>query len=163
MILKSGNLIIKRTRNGKGVFANKNFVSGEKIIKIKGNKIDVDIFVNLSHKVRSNSFRLDYDTYLHPKGEVGYFFNHSCNPNSKIKKIRADLFLFSTKRIKNGSEIFFDYSTNTAEDDWWKMKCNCGEKSCRKIISKFNLLPKKLQDKYTKSKIVPEYILEIKD
>ena len=44
-------------------------------------------------------------------------------------------------------------------EDNWEMNCKCGSKNCRKIIKNFKYLPKKIQQKYIKLKIVPDYNL----
>ena len=163
MISESKNLIVRKTRNGKGLFIKKSFKPGQKIFQVRGKIIQEEKFVNLSHRIRSNSFRFDSKNYLSPKGETGNFLNHSCNPNCTVKKVKNKLFIISTRNIKSNSELLMDYSTIIASDDFWKMKCKCGEKNCRKVIGKFNHLPKKILKKYLKSKVVPEYILKIKE
>lgn len=99
--------------------------------------------------------------FINPKGKVGDFLNHSCNPNAFVKKENKKLFVCALKAISSNREVFIDYSTIIAGDDSWEMLCNCGSKKCRKIVGKFKLLPKEIRERYKGSNIVPNYILEI--
>lgn len=58
------------------------------------------------------------------------FINHSCNPNCGIKgKIR----IVAMRDIELGEEITFDYAMS--ESSKYKMKCQCGDSNCRKVIT----------------------------
>lgn len=50
------------------------------------------------------------------------------------------------RAIKKGEETVFDYAMNNIDN--WTMKCNCGSKNCRKIVSNFNALNDKTKKKY---------------
>ncbi len=161
MTSNNTDILVKESRNGSGVFTNRDFVADEAIFQITGPFMTCNEDDDISDEDRANTYRYDDDLYVSPKGTVGNFFNHSCNPNAKIVKEGKHLFVRAIKAIPEGREIFFDYSTLIASDDSWKMKCNCGSALCRKSIGKFKFLPKELREKYTAKKIVPNYILEI--
>lgn len=150
---------VKKSRNGKGLFAVKDFDKQDTLLEIKGVLIFCYEEDDLDEKTRSNTIRFDGEMYLSPKGELGDFVNHSCEPNSKIFKNKGKLYLVAIKNIAKGEEITFDYSTIIASDDFWTMKCNCGSTTCRGTIGQFKKLPKKLRDKYLSLKMVPRYIL----
>lgn len=62
---------------------------------------------------------------------IAWHMNHSCNPNVGFNM--HDDFV-AMKNIKKGDELVWDYGfdeTNPA----FKMKCACGERGCRKIIT----------------------------
>lgn len=151
---------VRKTRNGLGIFAKSDFQSGDRIFEIKGIFIFGDEDEDIDEKTRDNAFRFDKEKYLSPAGEVGDFLNHSCDPNSAVVKKKNKLFIVAIKDIKGGAEIFIDYSTIIAQDDSWRMKCNCGSKNCRKMIKGFNSLPKNTKNKYLDLKMVPDYILD---
>lgn len=151
---------VKKSKNGFGIVAKKNFLAGDILFEIKGKIISCDVGDGLDEETRSNTFRFDEEKYLSPKGEIADFLNHSCEPNSGVIKKNKKLFLVAILDIKKGEEIVFDYSTIIASDDIWKMKCSCGADNCRKIIKKFNTIPKKIKDKYINLGIVPEHILD---
>ena len=159
--MQNKNLVVKKSRNGKGLFSKINFKKNEKILKVVGKLITCDVADNIDEETRANTYRYNKDLYLSPKGKLGNFINHSCNPNTKVAKEGKDLFIVAIKNIVKGKEIFFDYSTITASDDIWEMKCNCGSIKCRHIIGQFKSLPKKLRNLYTSLEIVPIYILNI--
>lgn len=160
--MKSEVLSVKKSKNGRGVFAKRDFKSGEVVLELKGELITCYEDDDLDNRTRSNTIRYSNEMFLSPKGELGELVNHSCNPNSKIVKKSKKLFLVAIKPILKNEEVLFDYSTIIASDDIWTMRCNCGSKNCRKVVKSFNKLPKKLQSTYIKEKIVPKYILNIK-
>jgi len=155
------DLLVSESRNGKGIFTNKDFIKDECVFEVTGKLITCDEDDDMDEETRSNTYRYDENLYISPKGKIGDFLNHSCNPNAKVLKKGKKLFIYAIKSIAKGREVLIDYSTIIARDDSWKMKCNCGSSICRKKISKFALLPKILQEKYRKQNIVPGYILEI--
>jgi SET domain-containing protein len=160
--MKSKTLSVKKSKTGMGLFAEKNFKSGDLIVELKGKLITCYEDENIDEETRSNTIRFNNEKFLSPKGEIGEMVNHSCNPNSKITKKNNKLVLIAIKPIGKGTEIFFDYSTVLANDDIWTMKCKCGENNCRKVVKKFNSLSKKLRNNYIEYSIVPKYILRIK-
>ncbi len=154
-------LIVKKTRNGKGVFTNKNISANSEILEIKGRFIPGNIGDDVPEDIVSNSFRFDKNKYIDSTDSIAYFLNHSCKPNAKVVKKKGGLFVYSIEFINKGDEIFFDYSTTIADDDIWEMecKCNCGSEDCRGVIGGFSDLPKKIQKNYIKMGMVPKFIL----
>jgi len=150
---------IKKSRNGQGVFACKKFLAGEVIFEIKGKFISGDLDEELDEATRDNAFRFSKEKYLSPQGRIGDFLNHSCEPNARVVKKVNKLFIYAVQEVKPSEEILFDYSTLTASDDIWEMKCNCGSQNCRGVIKQFKTLPKKIKEKYLSLKMVPKYIL----
>lgn len=153
---------IKKSKNGRGLFAKRNIHKGEVISLIKGSLITCNEDDDLDEQTRSNTIRFNDEKFLNPKGEIGELINHSCSPNSKIVKASNKMYVRAIENISKDAEIVFDYSTVLANDDIWQMKCNCGEKGCRKVIKMFKTLPSKTKQHYIKNKIVPKYILHIK-
>ncbi len=159
--LNDKNLLLRKSRNGLGVFANKDFRKSSIITEVIGKMISCDEDDDTDEETRSNAYRFNSDLYISPEGETADFVNHSCNPNSKIVKKNKKLFIVAMRSIKKGEEILFDYSTIIASDDVWDMKCNCGESICRGVIKRFKNLPKKIKERYISEKIVPSYILRL--
>ena len=153
---------IKKSKNGRGLFAKRNIHKGEVISLIKGSLITCNEDDDLDEQTRSNTIRFNDEKFLNPKGEIGELINHSCSPNSKIVKASNKMYVRAIENISKDTERVFDYSTVLANDDIWQMKCNCGEKGCRKVIKMFKTLPSKTKQHYIKNKIVPKYILHIK-
>jgi SET domain-containing protein len=154
-------LMIKKSRNGKGIFTRRNFQAEERLFEVTGGFITYNEDEEIDKETRSNTYRYSKDLFINPKEEIGDYLNHSCNPNSKVAKIGKRLFIISIKSILKNREVVIDYSTIIAADDSWKMECNCGSRICRKKIGKFKSLPSELRGKYIKTNIVPAYILDI--
>jgi SET domain-containing protein len=144
------NFLVKKSRNGKGVFAMKDFAANEILFEIKGELLSGYIDEEIEDKVRDNMIRFDADYYISPKGEIGDFLNHSCEPNSYIVKKHNKLFLISLLPISKNHEVLMDYSIITGSDDVWQMDCNCGAESCRGVVKSFDKLPKGLRQRYEK-------------
>lgn len=151
------DLVILETRNGRGVFAAKNFKKKEKILEFHGKLFAPDKLPNPYNDAEDGYIQISPKKYLGPSGNFDDFVNHSCDPNSGIKIRGKKVVLIAIKDIKKGEEITFDFSTTTDESGWEK-KCNCGSKDCRKIIRDFKHLPKSVQKKYIKLGIVPNYV-----
>src|SRR4051812_5720905 len=96
---------IKKARNGKGVFAGKDFRKGENIYEVKGARITCNEDDELDEKVRDNAFRYDEDRYIDPTGGVGEFQNHSCDPNAAVVKKRRRLFVAAARALVKGEEV----------------------------------------------------------
>jgi hypothetical protein len=74
--------------------------------------------------------------------------------------VNADLELFTLREILPGEELLWDYSTSMFERHW-TMRCHCGCKECRHVITDFDLLPLHLQKKYLRMNIVFPFIKEM--
>lgn len=159
--LTNKNIAVKKSNTGKGVFVKKDFMKDETLFEIKGKLITCEEDENIDEETRSNTIRFNRDYFLSPKGNLGNFTNHSCNPNSRIVKRKNKLYIVSITDIKKGHEVTFDYSTVLARDDVWTMKCSCKEKICRKVVKRFQSLPAKIKKDYISLKIIPKYILNI--
>jgi len=156
--MKSENiLIVKNTKNGRGVFANRNFKKGEAIFEFHGNFCTYEESPTPYNEVEDHFVQIGENLYMGPSGNIDDFFNHSCNPNSGLKINGKKVFLIAIEDIKKDDEITWDYSTTMDEDDW-EMDCNCDSKNCRGRIRDFKYLPSDIQKRYLDLGIVPEYI-----
>lgn len=82
------------------------------------------------------------DKYRDSKG-IARLVSHSCEPNCGVK----DKFkIIAMRNIKKGEELSFDYDMSENSD--WRMKCECGNKNCRKVVGSYNKLPQKIREKY---------------
>ena len=133
------DFLIKETIEcGKGVFR-KRLCPKDEVLFSFGTKV-----VSWT-KANHRSIQLGKNKWLNPsQKELGYYVNHSCNPNARFK---APHHLAALSNIKQNQEITLDYST-LVNIPKWDMECACGEKNCRKIIRSYPKLPLKLQKKY---------------
>lgn len=152
------NLILKKTKNGRGVFASKQLKKGDVILKFYGNFFTYDELPTPYDAVRDHYVQIEKNRYIGPSGGIDDFINHSCDPNAgvKITREKGGAFLVAIKNISKNSQITWDYSTTMNEDDW-EMDCNCRKRTCRKRIRDFKYIPKRTQQKYIRLGIVPNY------
>jgi uncharacterized protein len=59
------------------------------------------------------------------------YINHSCNPNTYLRRAYQKVEFYSLRAIKNGEELTADYGETHHEG---KLPCRCGAKNCRGFI-----------------------------
>ena len=126
------NVVVKNSNiDGNGVFANRDFLKGEVVIKWDvSHKLTKDEVDKLPKKEKIYIAFLDGE-YILMQSPARYV-NHSCNANTYSNNF-CDI---AKRDIKKGEEITGDYSEN--EIPGFSMKCNCKAKNCRRIISSKN-------------------------
>jgi uncharacterized protein len=72
------------------------------------------------------------------------FMNHSCDPNTWWKGNQT---LVVCRDIQPGEEVTYDYTTADILLDY-QMRCHCGSKSCRGVITNKDYLHPDWQKKY---------------
>ena len=123
------HVIVKDSKiHGKGVFASRKFKKGEVVLKW-----------NTSHEVTPEQVKdlpeneKRYVTYMDRKYIIMQrperYVNHSCDANTTAKN-HCDI---AKRDINKGEEITADYSEECIPS--LRMKCNCGSKKCRRIIT----------------------------
>ena len=152
-----GMFAVGQTHVGEAVFAARSFKSGEVVTKFKGPRIHESKVPKQYVGKNDRYMQIERDYYLGPSGGVDDIINHSCNPNTGLKFTPTGILLVAIRNIKPGDEITWDYSS-TLLGSSWKMKCDCRENNCRKIIGDFTLLDKRIQQKYLCLGIVPKHI-----
>lgn len=152
------DLVIQSSRNGKGIYAMRDFDANEVLYEVTGELMTCNEDDVVDETTRSNTFRYSEELFISPAGTIGDFQNHSCAPNAKVLKDGSRLYIAAHTPIPQGEEIVIDYSTIIGADDMWAMTCNCGSDMCRARIRSYDMLPKKLREQYAKDGMVPDYI-----
>lgn len=137
---------------GEGIFAKENIKKGE-ILAISGGYIFTsEECEKQSPELQQYAYQVEKYFYIGVKDisqiEDNYKFNHSCAPNAGA---RGQLSLVSMRKIKREEEVTIDYAMihyHVAGTSPWKVKCECGENKCRKIITENDWKIFKLQKKY---------------
>jgi hypothetical protein len=155
-----GRVYVGPARVGRGLFASRAFGPRQRIIRLLGRIVSADTVWNHQGTFADNSYRFGPETYLDPGDEAGAYVNHSCRPNAAVRKSNNRLFLYAVAPIRKGGEITIDYSTILGGDDIWTMRCDCGEKECRRRIRNFGSLPDRLREDYVSRSMVPKYVLD---
>ncbi|GCB75485.1 hypothetical protein scyTo_0019017, partial [Scyliorhinus torazame] len=76
------------------------------------------------------------------EGNIGRFFNHSCDPNLMVQSVFVDthdknfpwVAFFTNRYIKAGSELTWDYRYSTGSMPEEEIPCLCGSANCRDRI-----------------------------
>lgn len=150
---------VKKTKNkGQGVFSEKFFKAGELVHILSGDRLtanQIDIRIDAGQETCDDPFQISRRMYI-DLDELSRTFNHSCDPNTGIRKESK---LFAIREIKPGDEITYDYSTTVPKyKSWWKMKCQCRAKICRKVVSSYNTISRKQLQKYLDLRVLPLWV-----
>lgn len=141
-------LKVKPIGTEKGVFAAEDIAKGEKILDFLGRIVPEEESGEWDLSIGRNKF------IRAPKNSIDNFQNHSCNPNSYVKKIGSKFYLIALKNIKKGQEITYDYDTNDYDNVKFEFVCRCNSKNCRKLIRGFKYLSDK-QKKRLEKYLIP--------
>lgn len=145
---------------GRGLFARRAFRRRETVLAIRGRVVHYDLLWQREGSAFSaNCIRFGPETYLDPGDGPARYLNHSCEPNTAVTKRANRLYLVAKRRIARGEEIVFDYSTTIGDDDLWRMRCRCGQPSCRRVIRNFGSLPIERRAYYLANGFVPAFIV----
>lgn len=133
--------------HGKGFFA-VDFIKKDEIIAIKKGKILTRQELEKAEIGGGVGLQVGDNTYIAPETKVEYeksmiFINYSCDPNIGIL---GDDTVVAMRNIEPDEELVIDYAM-IANDDVI-MKCKCGAKNCRKIITGKDWTKPELQQKY---------------
>lgn len=108
--------------SGKGLFTNKSFLKGNKIIKFVGKILTDKQVIKLSDKQKEYLIEIGKNKTLYVEGCKASFTNDANFGNNKFKnnaeiviEDNGDVYLYATKNIKSGEEIFTDYGK-----EYWK-------------------------------------------
>jgi SET domain-containing protein len=127
---------------GKGVFAAVPLAPADLVWDYEGEEKWI---WDIPERLWQYTFQVDTDRYVLPEeGSVGWFLNHSCEPNCVILGRTRILALGS---IEAGDELTFDYSTNVGWDGF-AMPCECGSRGCRRVVRSYRYLSPELKARY---------------
>ncbi|MFH1758970.1 MAG: SET domain-containing protein-lysine N-methyltransferase [Patescibacteria group bacterium] len=144
--------IAKADNLGNGLFAKKNIKKDEVIFITKG-VVEKGSYDPKLYDIGPNWLAIAKNTWLSPFNDNPWrYINHSCNPNTGLK---GQVTVVAMKNIRKDQWITIDYSITEA-DPYWKMRCMCKQKNCRKIIRSIRFLPSRLFEKY--KKYIPKFL-----
>ena len=133
---------------GRGLFALEAIKRGE-IVCIKGGHIfDRQTLSQAQDYLGPAEIQIAEELFIGPlsaderEGSM-IFSNHSCDPNIGVQ---GQIIFVAMRDIGSGEELTHDWATT--DDDTYEMECNCGARSCRKMITGQDWRRKDLQEKY---------------
>jgi hypothetical protein len=148
----------KRSDHGKGVFALKSFETGDIILTVPRTFPTITYAQLLRKRNTDNPLQISPRRYIDWSG-VSLYFNHACEPNVGLTSY-PNLAYVALRDIKDGEELFWDYSTSIDKDTECDFVCACGAKSCRTTIGGFKHLPLTVRNYYAKLGVVQRYLLQ---
>jgi SET domain-containing protein len=150
----SEDLILRDTGpKGLGVFAARNFVSGEQVLRFEGTLLSAQSIADFTHAIQ-----VDIDRFLGPSGGLDDYVNHSCEPNCRLVSTPPGLELYALCPIGDGEELSFDYSTCLVFEPSLPL-CFCGTALCRGRIDAFWSLSPDVRRRYRAQRAVPGFVL----
>jgi uncharacterized protein len=122
-----------------GVFAVENIPARKRVLEFGGERITQrQAWTRMGKRFmngdqRRTMVQLSSGWVIDPAtgGSGAEFINHSCSPNLKIRKGRGKAFLWSTKPIRAGQELSWDYGFQCT------CPCKCGSRACRGTMCHF--------------------------
>jgi uncharacterized protein len=134
--------------HGLGVFASRDFRTGETVLRIDDSRT-VDDEHPLRTEAGEREVHCDYLAggrvvlMLEPERHI----NSSCDPNAFVKTFDGVRHVLARRLIRAGEEITYDYIINCHGGDVYR--CRCGSGRCRvTIVSSFFELPAALLSEY---------------
>lgn len=134
---------------GTGLFATAPIAAGETVV-VKGGYIMTKAQRDkVGETLGPSEIQITDDLFIGPvqpserEGAMMHL-NHSCDPNLGLN---GQIAYVAMRAIAAGEELTFDYAMTDNEEDL-EMRCNCGAKDCRTIITGKDWKDLKLQEKY---------------
>ena len=127
--------------HGTGVFAKTKVPKDKKVIEYIGEKITKKESARRSIALieKNRGSETDGAVYIFEVNKrhdidgnipenTARFINHSCDPNCEPDVIKNRVWLISTRKIKKGEELSYNYGFDL--DDYEEHQCRCGAKEC---------------------------------
>lgn len=135
---------------GNGLFFDTDLDAGIIVIRLGGRLVDIAELHRMFARAASSgeyidTFAVGEDTHIVlPPCTSAHFGNHSCEPT--VWPISA--YELATRRpVAAGEELTVDYGA-ISDDDEFRMTCECGTVSCRRLVTGRNWRRAELQRRY---------------
>jgi SET domain-containing protein len=123
---KTPPYIVKRSKAGLGLFAQKTFTRGEFIIEYTGELIPT---AEADRRGGKYLFVVSDSQTIDGKGRanIARYINHSCTPNAEAELNEDELRvrIYAKKKILPGEEILYDYGSEYWEEHINPYGCRC--------------------------------------
>jgi SET domain-containing protein len=120
------NFLVKRSSAGLGLFANKEFTKGERVIEYTGETITED---EANRRGGKYLFELNDNWTIDGKDRdnVARYINHSCKPNCypELSEDEKQVFIFTKRAIKVGEELTYNYGKFYFDKEIKPHGCRC--------------------------------------
>ena len=134
--------------DGRGLFATAAITKGEVVVVKGGYILTRDQRDRIGEELGPSEIQITEDLFIGPttlnERESGMMhLNHSCEPNLGLQ---GQIVLVAIRDIATGEELTIDYAMT--DDEPYEMECQCGSKTCRKLITGADWQKPELQKKY---------------
>ena len=142
-------VLVRRSRiQGRGVFATRDIVEGERIIEYTGallSHAEADALCEDESARRHHTFLFAVDDRCVIDGANGgndsRFINHSCDPNCESVIVGRRVYIHALRSIESGEELLYDYWYVTDEsytlDELRRVyPCRCRASNCRGTLAR---------------------------
>lgn len=117
-------LRVRKSKTGKGLFAEQAIPKGACIIEYVGKNIKKADQENANGKyVFETGKDLMIDGNI--KKNIARYINHSCAPNCEADGPRGKVFILSLRKIKEGEELTYDYGEEYFDEHIKPKGCLC--------------------------------------
>jgi len=120
-------LRVGKANTGKGLFAKTAIPKGACILEYVGKNL-----TKVEQETKTGRYLFETGKGLMIDGNIARFVNHSCAPNCEADGPEGRVFILTTKNIKAGEELTYDYGEEYF-DEYFKQKgCRC--KKCAVML-----------------------------
>jgi hypothetical protein len=127
---------VGRSRTGLGLFATQPIKRRVRLAEYKGPRLNVEQAEKA--EARGNRYLFEVNSRWTIDGKarsnVARYFNHSCTPNTDVTIRDGRIFVFTTRPIKEGEELTYNYGIDYLKNVIGKSRCKCNR--CRKRRAK---------------------------
>ena len=123
--------------HGRGVYATRFIPEGTRIIEYTGQRVSWQAAADDENDPHTFIFGLENGEVIDPTidGNDARWINHSCEPNCEAIEEDDRIFIYTTRDIEAGEELFYDYALEIDEaitgESKKKFACHCGSSNCR--------------------------------
>lgn len=124
LFMQEKSYLVKKSKSGLGLFANKNFKRGEFIIEYTGDKLSNKIadYKNSRYIFALNSrFSIDGSK----RKNTSRYINHSCKPNCEAWIEGQKIMIYAKRKIETGEELSYDYGHEYFNEYIKPLGCRC--------------------------------------
>lgn len=123
---KNHSFAIKKSAAGLGFFTLEPIAPDKKIIEYIGLILTAE---EADEKGGKYLMRLDDEYFIDgsPRSNRARYINHSCQPNAKVFRSGARVWIWSIRAIEAGEEITYDYGRNYFNRHIKPIGCKCAK------------------------------------
>jgi hypothetical protein len=140
--MDNAKVVVRNSNFGKGLFAAANIGEGEVVAVFDGAVYVADKATDLAEEIADHAVQIGPHEWKDSNGFARYI-NHSCEPNVGYRGVDT---LVAMRDITRGEELRLDYDMSENSD--WRMQCECGAKTCRRVVGAYSNLSQEVRNKY---------------